>query len=56
VTNSADIITHLRQAGFRTVQLRWYNNWFRSPLGETEGMGNMACRPATIARNECRLR
>lgn len=48
--NNAAIIDHLRADGFRTVQLKWQSNWFQAELGKVEGMGNLACRPATISR------
>ena len=48
--NNADIIQHLRTTGYRTIQLNWTNNWFKSTPGVAEGIANLACRPATVAQ------
>ncbi|MEJ2601172.1 MAG: hypothetical protein P8Z00_22770 [Anaerolineales bacterium] len=45
-----EIIEHLRQAGYRTVEIKWSTNWFEAELGVPEGMGKLACRPATVVR------
>lgn len=50
LSNNANIITDLRSAGYRTVQLKWQSNWFQSELGHMDGIGNLACRPATVAQ------
>ncbi|RMD82707.1 MAG: hypothetical protein D6815_08545 [Candidatus Dadabacteria bacterium] len=46
---AAGVLDDLVDAGYRTVQIRWENNWFRAPPGENdEGLGELACRPATV--------
>lgn len=49
-SNNTDIITHLRAAGYRTVEIKWASNWFQGASGQTEGMARLACRPASIIR------
>jgi hypothetical protein len=44
------IIADLRADGFRTVQVDWGRNWFQAKPGLEEGMGNLACRPASILK------
>jgi len=44
------VIQDLRDAGFRTVQLRWKSNWFLASAGHVSGHGRLACRPATVLR------
>ncbi len=47
---AARILGELRQAGYRTVQMKWQHNWFLAASGQLEGFGRLACRPATVAR------
>jgi pimeloyl-ACP methyl ester carboxylesterase len=47
---TAVIIQNLRAAGYRTIQMKWAHNWFKSRTGLTEGMAKLACRPATVAQ------
>jgi len=48
--DAARVLSELRAAGFRTVQLQWSSNWFRGASLRAEGFGQLACRPATILR------
>jgi hypothetical protein len=49
-SNNTDIINHLKAAGYRTVELKWTNNWFQAASGQVEGMARLACRPASVIR------
>jgi len=49
-TEAQRIIQELRTAGFRTVQLRWANNWWNGAKKMSEGHARLACRPATVTR------
>lgn len=42
-TNSQGILSGVKAAGFRTVQVKWKDAW----LEGTEGLQKLACRPAT---------
>src|SRR5919109_5349445 len=44
------VLGELRRAGFRTVQIRWLRAWLDGAAGAREGVGRLACRPATVAR------
>jgi protein-S-isoprenylcysteine O-methyltransferase Ste14 len=50
---NADILTHLRNDGFRTVEIRWPSDsdfWFRAVPGNIEGALKLSCRPAAVTR------
>jgi hypothetical protein len=44
------IIGELRASGYRTVQLKWANNWWLADIGIPEGHARLACRPASVIR------
>lgn len=44
------VLTNLQAAGFRIVQLKWTNTWFRASSGQAAGLEHLACRPASVAR------
>lgn len=48
--NNAAILNHLRQAGFRTVEVRWQYRWFVAHDHSWAGMSKTSCRPATVMR------
>lgn len=50
LNNNQDILHNLQEAGFKTVEIKWQRNWFQAELGEPEGMGRLACKPATVAQ------
>jgi hypothetical protein len=43
------VLSELRAAGFRTVQLRWTRGWLVGAPGKLEGHVRLACKPATVA-------
>lgn len=49
------VLTDLRNAGFRTVEIRWQKTvypggWLETDPGRTDGQVGLACRPATLFR------
>jgi hypothetical protein len=44
------VLGELRRAGFRTVQIGWLQPWLAGAAGALEGVGRLACRPATVAQ------
>ena len=49
-SNASQILSDVRGAGFRTVQVKWNRNWFLAASGEVAGFNRLACRTATVAR------
>jgi hypothetical protein len=47
---AAQLLKEMQQAGFRTVQLQWFEGWLYSDPGQREGNKRLGCRPATVAR------
>jgi hypothetical protein len=44
------VVSELRGAGYRTVQVVWSTGWLAGDATLGEGQGKLACRPATVAR------
>jgi hypothetical protein len=44
------VVTELRAAGYRTVQVKWGASWYFAAHGEAAGMMRLACRGATVTQ------
>jgi len=44
------ILTELRAAGYRTVQIKWASDWLEAAASEPAGLARLACRPATVTQ------
>ena len=49
-SDAARILSELRAAGFRTVQVQWTVNWYFGARGQLEGEARLACNPASVFR------
>jgi hypothetical protein len=49
-TEAPRVLTELRAAGFRTVQLKWVQSWWNASPASYEGQAHLACRPASVAQ------
>jgi hypothetical protein len=49
-TDAIRVMSELRTAGYRTVQVLWNTGWLVGGATLREGEGKLACRPATVAR------
>jgi hypothetical protein len=44
------IVSQLRTAGYRVVEVKWATNWFKSADNEAAGFPRLACRAATVTQ------
>ena len=44
------VLTELRAAGYRTVQVRWAATWYLAAPNEVAGLRRLACRGATVTQ------
>jgi hypothetical protein len=48
--SSVEILERVRAEGFRTIEVSWQDGWLFGSEENKEGLGKLACRPATLFR------